>query len=56
MEVSCRGNSDYASISYSFDIAPGYIKTYPTEFRFELMTSYKDQFTELIHWCHEVTL
>ena len=40
MEVSRRGNSDYASISDSFDLAPGYIRTYPTEFRFELMTSY----------------
>ena len=56
MKVSHRANSDYDSISDFFDLAPVYIKTYPTEILFELMTPYEDQFLEFTHWCHQVFL
>ena len=49
LKVSHRANSDYDSISDFFDLAPVYIKTYPTEILFELMTQYEDQFIEFTH-------
>ena len=54
MKVSHRAHSDYDSISDFFDLAPVYIKTYPTEILFELMSQYEDQFLEFTHWCHQV--
>ena len=54
LKVSHRANSDYDSISDSFDLAPVYIKSYPTEILFELMTPYEDQFIEFTHWYDHV--